>query len=693
MATTANSKLQITELDFADIKSNFIDFLRSQNTFKDYNYSGSAMSTLMDLLSYNTQYNAYYLNMVANEMFLDSALQRSSVISHAKLLNYTPHSRLSSKATVDVVVTGVPVGITTLTLPRYTKFTSEPINEISYSFVNTDLVTADVVGGTATFSNTILTQGVVSTFTFNYDQSSNPKAIFELPNENIDTSTIRVQVYPSPSETDYDVYTEVSDYLSLTNTSLVYFLSEKPNSYYEISFGDGILGKKLTDGCLVVVTYLSSSGPESVGANNFAISSPVNNYTTYINSKIAAAGGKERETIDSIKYTAPKTFFSNNRAVTKEDYISILQQNKLGISFDAVNVWGGEENNPPVYGQIFISLKPTGAYTITDNQKQRLLTEVIKPISLMTVQPTIVTPDYTYLQLFINVIYDASKTNLTTSQIDSLVKTTVTNFGNDTLNTFNSTFDASGLITRIKQADASIITAEVSLKLQKKFFPDLINPKTYKLFYGAPLEKGMFQTGISNSPSITYKDPSNVTLTIGGVNIEEIPSPYGGIESINVINPGFGYQSVPTVTITGDGSGATAVASLNADGTIKSITVVTPGTGYTGAVVTITPVADDTTGALGAAVANIEGATGELRLIYFNNKGVKTTISNIGTVNYAQGLIQLDSFNPVQVNNDLAQLTITANPTTTIVESSFNRIITIDPFDPNAIVVSVRSKK
>ena len=693
MATTANSKLQITELDFADIKSNFIDFLRSQNTFKDYNYAGSAMSTLMDLLSYNTQYNAYYLNMVANEMFLDSALQRSSVISHAKLLNYTPHSRLSSKATVNVVVTGVPVGVTTLTLPRYTKFTSEPINEISYSFVNTDLITTDVVGGTATFNNTTLTQGVVSTFTFNYDQSSNPKSIFELPNENIDTSTIRVQVYPSPSETEYDVYTEVSDYLSLTNTSLVYFLSEKPNGYYEISFGDDILGKKLTDGCLVVVNYLSSNGPESIGANNFAISSPVNNYTTYINSKIAAAGGKERETIDSIKYTAPKTFFSNNRAVTKEDYISILQQNKLGISFDAVNVWGGEENIPPVYGQIFISLKPTGAYTITDNQKQKLLTEVIQPISLMTVQPTIVTPDYTYLQLFINVIYDSTKTNLSASQIDSLVKTTVTTFGNETLNTFNSTFDASGLITQIKQADASIITAEVSLKLQKKFFPDLINPKTYKLYYGAPLEKGMFQSGISNSPSITYKNPSNVALTIGGVNIEEIPSPYGGIESINVINPGFGYQSVPTVTITGDGAGATAVASLNTDGSIKSITIVTPGSGYTGAVVTITPVDDDTTGALGAAIANVEGATGNLRLFYYNEKGVKTIISNIGTVNYAQGLIQLDSFNPVQVNNDLAQLTITANPTTTIVESSFNRIITIDPFDPNAIVVSVRSKK
>lgn len=692
MATTANSKLQITDLDFTSIKTNIVDFLRSQDTFKDYNFSGSALSTLIDVLAYNTQYNAYYLNMVANEMFLDSSLQRSSVISHAKLLNYTPQSTVAPSAVVDLVVSGIPSGVNIITLPRYSQFTSEVINGKSYAYVNTDLNTTTVTNNSATFSNVIIKQGVALTFTYGFDSASNINSSFELPDSSIDTSTLLIQVYPTPSSTEYSVYALVDDYLSLTAESEIYFLNEKTNGNYEISFGDGILGKKLINGSKISVSYLTTTGSESTGANNFVLSSGIEGYTTVVNSISPSTGGKEKESTDSIKFTAPKSFFSNNRAVTKEDYVAILQQNKLGITFDAVSVWGGQENNPPIYGQIFISLKPTGGYSLTQTQKQRLITEVIKPISVVTIEPTIVDPDYTYVKIDTNVYYNPQKTLLTSNELQNQIKTAIYSFASNTLNTFNSTFLLSDLSRVIEDTNQAIITNEINIQVQKKFYPNLTTPTSYKLYYGVPLKKGLFQSGIYSTPSLQFRDPDNLSNVISDVYLEEVPSSTGGVESISIINAGFGYQYAPTITISGDGSGATAVASISGDGTLKSISVLTAGLGYTGAVVTITPQPNDTTGTLGNAIAQLEGRYGTLRLYYYNTRGVKVILKDIGTVDYNEGIIQLNSFNPLNVDDPLGLFGVTANPQTTIISSSFNRIITVDPFDPTSVVVNMIAK-
>jgi hypothetical protein len=548
------------------------------------------------------------------------------------------------------------------------------------------------VNNTATFNDVIIKQGEEITYSYVYDQTTNPQAKFELPDQNIDMSELYVQVFPTPSSTEFDVYNEVEDYLSLNSESKIFFIAEKINGNYEISFGDGILGKKLTNGCLVTTSYIISSGTESAGANNFVLSGGLEGYTTVVNSISSATGGKEKETIESIKYTAPKSFFSNNRAVTKDDYISILQQNKLGITFDAVSVWGGQENDPPIYGQIFISLKPTGSYNLTQTQKQRLINETIKPISVVTVQPTIVDPDYTYIKINTNVYYDSLKTSLTEKELQNSIKSSIYSFTANTLNTFNSTFMMSELSKIIEEVDSSIITNEIDIQVQKKFYPNLTTPTTYKLYYGVPLEKGLFQSGIYSSPSLSFRDPDNLTNTLTSVFIEEIPSSSGGVESIAILNPGFSYQLAPTVTITGDGTGASAVAAINRDGTLKSITVVEPGSGYTTAVVTITPQSSDTTGALGVAVPTLEGQYGTLRLYYYNNKGVKIIFKDIGVIDYKGGLIQLNSFNPLTVDDPLGQFTVTANPQTTIISSSFNRIITVDPFDTNSVVVNLIAK-
>jgi hypothetical protein len=364
----------------------------------------------------------------------------------------------------------------------------------------------------------------------------------------------------------------------------------------------------------------------------------------------------------------------------------------LGYSFDAVNVWGGQENDPPVYGQVFISLKPDGAFFFTDAQKQRIIQDVIKPISVMTVDPTLVDPDYTYLKITANVLYDPKKTTVSPAQLKENIKTAIANTADASLNTFNSTFLATDVNDAIKITDVSIITSELTIQTQKKFFPLLAVPSNYELNFGTQLQKGMFQSGITSYPDMQFRDPENLVNTITGVYIEELPSSTGGVESISIINPGINYQRAPIVTINGDGTGATAISAINPNGTIKSITVTNRGNNYTSAVVTITPDSNDTTGTLGVALANIEGRYGTLQTYYYNSKGVKTVLSTIGTVDYSTGLVQLNSFTPLNVNNDLGELTVTANPVSSIISSTYNRIITVDPFDSSAIIVNLTAK-
>ena len=688
----ANTNINITELDFSSIKSNFITYLQSQDTFKDYNFAGSALSTLLDVLAYNTQYNAYYLNMVANEMFLDSAIQRASVVSHAKLMNYTPKSAIAPQAEINLTLNGVVN--TSFTLPKFTNFMSQAVNGVNYNFVTVNSNTVNVTANTATFNNLIIKQGVPTSYSFTVNSTANPKYVFQLPDANIDTTTISVVVQQSSSNSSYTIFNSASNYLTLNENSTVYFLQEALNGNYELYFGDGVLGKQLTDGNIVQVSYISTDGSSSAGANNFTLMDSLSGFSNYtIVPVLSATQGGPKEPLDSIKFQAPKSFSAQGRAVSKNDYITALQQNTLGISFDAVNVWGGEENNPPVYGQVFIAIKPSGGYFLTSTQKQRLVSEVITPISVLTVTPTIVDPDYTYLQINANVYYDPTQTTLTSSQINSGIVNALQNYSITNLNTFNSTFNSYAVLTAIQNYDPSIISSEFALKLQKKFFPILGNSSNIKLYYNTPIQRGKFGSGITSYPPMQFLDPSNLSNIIDGVYIEEVPQSTYGVDSISIINPGYGYQSTPTIKIQGDGTGATAEAVI-VNGSISSIVVTNSGNNYTQAIATVTPATSDTTGRLGALIVNLQGQYGTLRTYYNNaNTNVKTILNtNIGTVDYQNGIISLNNFNPYQVDSDLGQLAISVTPTTDIVSSTYDRIITIDQFDPTAITVNVTAK-
>lgn len=687
----ANSNIQMTDLDFNTIKTNLKQYLKSQDTLKDYNYEGSALSTLLDILAYNTQYNAFYLNMVGNEMFLDTAIQRGSVVSHAKLLNYTPKSAIAPSATIDLKVNQVTDS--SLTLPKFTSFLSEAIDGVNYNFVTYDAKTVNVANNTAYFSDVELKQGIPASLSFTVDSLTNPTYTFEIPQTNVDTTSLVVTVQQSTSNGSLEVYSAASNYLAMTGDSKVYFLQESVDGYYQVYFGDGIIGKKLTDGNIVRLSYIVTNGTSAYGSNNFVLMDTVGGYSnTVVYPITSASSGGEKESIDSIKFQAPKTYAAQNRAVNKNDYIVALQQNSLGIAFDAVNVWGGEENDTPVYGQVFVSLKPAGSYRLTDTQKTRIINEVIKPISVVTVAPTIVDPDYTYLKLVVDILYDPKKTTKTSSQIQAGVNSAIRTFATNTLNTFNSTFNGYDLLNAIQSYDSSIITSEYDLRMEKKFLPNLTSTTTYKLYYNSSLEKNMYTSGVSSTPSMQFLNPSNLSEIISGVYLEEVPTQTDGVESISVINPGFNYQDTPTVTIRGDGTGATAHAVV-VNGTVSSIVVDNAGAGYTSAIAVITPRSGDTTGKNAAAVVNLAGRFGTLRTYYNDATNVKTILNaNAGTIDYVDGIITLSGFGPYNVNNTLGELSVSVKPTTTIISSDYNRIITIDPYDSTAVVVNVTAK-
>ena len=684
---TANSGLQITNLDFGDIKASLKTFLSQQDTLKDYNFDGSALSVLVDLLAYNTQYNAYYLNMVANEMFLDSAIQRGSVVSHAKLLNYIPQSAVAPKATIHITVNGVTTS--TLTLPKFTPFISEAIDNVNYTFLTTDSTTVNVTSNTATFNDIVISQGIASSYSFTYNSTTNPKQLFEIPDSNIDTSTLIVSVQESSTNTASVTYNLSTNYIDLTPSSTVYFLEEGMNGKYNIYFGDGLIGKSLVNGNIINLTYITTSGTLAFGANSFTAMQSIGGFSNTVVSSISlATQGSDKETIASIKYTAPKAYAAQGRAVTKEDYIYLIQNNSSNLPIDSVSVWGGEENNPPVYGQIFCAVKPSGGYTLTPTQKEKLISEVIKPISVLTVTPTILDPDYTYAKITTNVLYDPKKTTLTGGQIKSQVTAKINQFSADTLNTFNSVFKLPELISYIQTADTSIVTNECTIRLQKKFYPKLNSRATYTFDFGVPLKRNYYNAGLNSSPDFSQTDASAISGVREGIYFEEVPTTTGGIATVNIINQGFGYTKIPTVTITGDGEGATAYAVL-ASGRVNSIVVTNPGYNYTEAFVTITPQEGDTSGALAYASPVLEGVEGTLRTYYYLNN-VKTILnSNAGTIDYSTGKVTLIDFSPLTVNNDLGRFTISVVPDSTIVSSTYNKIIATDNFDPEAITVNV----
>lgn len=687
MANT-DQKLTVSELDFSTIKNNLKNFLRDQAEFSDFDFEASGMSVLLDILAYNTHYMAFYNNMIANEMFLDTALLRDSVVSHAKMLGYTPVSATAPRAKIDLQVTRTAGNTqTSLTLPKFTQFMASPIDSVTYTFVNTEAAVADYDPscGRFCFNNLYIYEGQPLTYTFTYDSTNNPVASFELPDVGIDTGTIEVLVQESATSLKTEKFTLSTDATIVNSTAAVFYVDESRNGKYKLYFGDGVIGKNLTNGNIVIVTYLRTNGTVANKANSFSLIQSVGGFSSHIIFPIeAASGGTNQENVDSIRKTAPRSYLSNNRGVTKDDIIALIKKNYP--YFQSVNVWGGEENDPPVYGKVYVAAKPTYGYEVTESEKLTVINDVIKPVSVVTVIPEFVNVDYNYLNIFAEVYYDPTKTNRSADSVKDVIRTAILSYNTSDLNDFNSKFKLSKLLRTIDDSEQSISYSDAITTIEKRITPQVGAARNYTLNFGTPISREDPKHRIYSTPSFEQYDNEAV---LRDCFLEETTGSSSGVDSISVLQSATGYVTTPTIVISGDGVGANAYPIV-VNGKITQVVVDNPGINYTTAVASV--IYEDEIDQSTKFDVAVQGRYGTLRSYYFGTNNIKLIMNpDAGTIDYLQGKITLKEFNPVSINDSLKIFRVVAKPDTNNFESARDRIITIDEEEPSSINITIKS--
>jgi len=508
MANTS-SRLSVSELDFDTIKQNLKDYMSAQSEFSDYDFDGSALSVIMDIMSYNTHMNAFYMNMLASESFLDSAQLRNSAIKKAAQLGYTPQSVRGSKAYANLTFTPSDVP-STITIDKHTQFNAT-VNGTSYTYVTSAATTVTPVGGVYTANNVELVQGVPLTYQYTVN-NSNPDQKFILPNANTDTSQLTVVIQESAVNTNTSVYILASDITTVNSTSNVYFLYESSDYKFEVQFGDSNLGRKLSDGNIVKLTSTVSDGGTTNGSNTFTAVGQVGGYDVTIATMNAAAGGSDRESVDSIKFSAPKHYEAQNRCVTANDYHRIISNEYSGI--DSINIWGGQENDPPGYGKVYIAVKPTGVDALSTSQKISLK-DLIKNRNMVAVTPVIVDPEKTYVVINSTIKFDYRKTQNSAAVIANTVANTVNTYLNTDLAKFETTFRYSQLSKLIDESETSITNNLTTVKL-KKIIADvsLTEASDYTVnFHNAVYHPHTTYDGAITSTDFTYADANGTSYT------------------------------------------------------------------------------------------------------------------------------------------------------------------------------------
>ena len=482
---SANTYLNITEVDFADIKSNLKSYLQSQTQFNDYDFEGSNMSVLLDVLSYNTHYNAFYTNMLGNEMFLDTAQQRDSVVSRAKELGYLTRSARGASANVSITFSGISNSISEFELPKNTTFTTN-INDRTFTFVTPEANIIKNVSNTFTKAITI-TEGTPVTQEFTVSDASPVKYV--LPNENVDTRSIFVKVKESASSSANTVYKQATNIREVNNQSAVYYLQETHDKQYEILFGTGSLGKPVVDGNIVQVEYRICHGLQTNGANTFSIDSlsitpSYSGATLAVNS--VARGGVEIESVDSIKFNAPRNYKIQNRAVVAKDFERIILNENTNLS--SVVAFGGEEAVPAVHGKVYIAIKPQGELIPTATLKD-FIKNSIKDRTMLGIDPVVIDPTYLYVIPTITTYYDTLKSNISTSAIQTLVRNSIINYSATNLEQFGKRLRYSRFVRDLDNTDESVLNNEAEFQMQKRFVPSTTSATLVELEFHNSIEK------------------------------------------------------------------------------------------------------------------------------------------------------------------------------------------------------------
>ena len=468
-----DKRLRVTELDFDNIKDNLKTFLKAQTEFKDYDFEGSGMNILLDTLAYNTHYLGFNANMLANEMFLDSASLRSSVVSHAKSLGYEVSSSRAPVATINV---SLSTDANTKTMSAGTAFTTS-IDGVDYQFVTIADVTSSNTGSAVPFDSVKIYEGTYVTSSYTAD-SSEVDQRFLLNDARADTSTLTVKVQNSSSDTTTTTYTKATDITQLSSSSTVYYLQETDSGLFEVYFGDGVVSKGLSDGNIVTLQYVVTNRTLANGASSFSSPSSIDGVTGITVTTVAnATGGSNPETVESIKLNAPLDYASQGRAVTIDDYKTYTK--KLFPNTQAVSVWGGEDgsydtstgvSSNPEYGKVFISIKSTTGENLTTVQKSNLVT-AFAPYKVASVTPVIVDPETIFLILNVSFQYDSTATTSTKDELASLIATTISNYNSSDLQEFNSSFRHSKLLRLIDDTDTAILNNTTTVTMGKFFTP------------------------------------------------------------------------------------------------------------------------------------------------------------------------------------------------------------------------------
>lgn len=517
-------QIKVNELDFDSIKDNLKHFLKSQSQFKDYDFDGSSMNVLLDVLAYNTHYNAFYANMVANEMFLDTAQLRDSVVSRAKMLGYVPRSMAASTIACRIelkVPTSTSPLPTSVIVPRYTKYKTV-IDGTTYYFNTVEDHTAVQVRTEGSYHiystvNIRLYEGNRITQKYVFDANNNSQR-FVIPNNNVDTSTLRVRVQRSATNQSTTAFNLTRSITGLNGDSAVYFLQEVEKELYEVYFGDGNVGRALEQSNIIYLDYLTTNGPDANGSSSFKYTAPIEGFEQDIvisEGNTKSSGGSERESIESIRYLAPLNYNAQNRVVTSTDYKTTILQNYADVQ--AVSSWGGEENEPPFYGKVFIALKPKTGLTINDVAKEEIKDSILKSRNVVTITPEIVDPVYMYIQPIIEVFFNREVGAYSAADIETDVKNAVLNYSETRLEQFQSYFRYSQFLRTIDESNPAIENSTITLKLATKISVTPNVARSYQFNYSNPVfhpHEGHF--GSITTTTFTYDNNVQCFLSDDG---------------------------------------------------------------------------------------------------------------------------------------------------------------------------------
>lgn len=553
-----SKQISVGDLDFDTIKSNLKQYLRNQSTFTDYDFEGSSLSVLLDILAVNTHYNALYNNLAINEAFIDSASKRNSVVSKANELGYLPHSSLCSSAVITLTVSNPTSAVapTVITLPQYTPFNTS-VNGNDYTFYTTETLSAVNNGSDVyVFDNITIKEGTILTNTYAVADGVR----FIIPNTSADISTLLVRVKDNSSSTNSTTYVRSDSILNLTETDAVYFIKEIDDGLYEIEFGNNIIGKQLSNGNVVELTYFINKQDAPNGARNFTYNGgSLSGGSVSIVVSDVAFGGAAPEDIDSIRYNAPKMYAAQNRCITSDDYKTyILSKFPSALS---VNVWGGEENIPPIYGKVFISIVPEVSRNLTDTEKNYILNDLLAPRKALSITPEIIDPTYNKIELDVTYYYNPQLTTRTSGQITTLVLDAINSYNETYLHKFDGVFKYSKFCSMIDAVEPSITSNITTVKIKRNIIPSFGITRSYDINLGNPIynsgvpEESILTTGFycTDSTEICYID-----------DLPEEDNPIGQlrlyyrnasnqkviIKNIGTVNYDTGYISIDNIQLT-----------------------------------------------------------------------------------------------------------------------------------------------